>query len=101
MIYWLEHNIEFGRCKEWFEYHFEGAKHRYYPDFIFPTGEYVEVKGAERSVQWKAKLCFFPKNKKLIVIGIHEIGKYLDYVESKYGKNFIDIYEKKRIVKRN
>ena len=78
---------------------FEGSIHKYYPDFILETGEYVEVKGAEKTNQWKAKLEQFPKDKILNVIGKDQIGQYLSYVIEKYGKDFVNLYEKKRILK--
>lgn len=94
VIYWLEHNIKFIRCHEGFKYQFDNEYHLYYPDFKFPTGEYIEIKGNEKSLQWKAKLDQFPKDKILIVIGLKEINLYLNYVKTKYGNNFIKLYEK-------
>lgn len=100
VIYWLDHNIQFNRCKETFDYMFEGSMHKYHPDFVLKTGEYVEVKGAEKTNQWKAKLEQFPKDKILNVIGKNQIRQYLLYVIEKYGKDFVNLYEKKRILKR-
>lgn len=55
MIYNLDHGIKFERCKEKFEYEFEGKKHNYYPDFKLEDGTYVEIKGYSTS-RWCAKL---------------------------------------------
>ena len=55
MIYNLDHGIKFERCKEKFEYEFEGKKYNYYPDFKLENGTYVEIKGYSTS-RWCAKL---------------------------------------------
>ena len=100
IIYWLDHNIQFNRCRETFDYIFDNSIHKYHPDFILETGEYVEVKGVEKTNQWKAKFEQFPKNKILYIIGKNQIEQYLSYVIAKHGKDFIKLYEKKRIVKK-
>lgn len=94
VIFNLEHNVKFNRYSGYFEYEFAGAKHKYYPDFELEDGTIVEVKGAEKLKQWKAKLEQFPHDKQLQVIGKNEIGKYLIYVTEKYGADFIKLYEK-------
>ena len=93
VIYNLDHKIEFKPYTGYFEYQFQNEIHKYYPDFILNNGTIVEIKGNETSDQWKAKLEQFPKDKCLQVIGKNEIGKYLDYVVEKYGKNFIQLYD--------
>lgn len=95
VIYNLDHNISFTRYNGFFEYEFEGKKHKYYPDFLMANGTIVEIKGAEKLAQWKAKFQQFPKDKILQVIGKNEIRKYLEYVIQKYGKDFVSLYEKK------
>ncbi len=55
VIYNLDHGIKFERCKEKFEYEFEGKKYHYYPDFKLEDGTYVEIKGYE-TPRWKTKL---------------------------------------------
>ena len=94
VIYWLEHGIKFNRCKETFDYMVDNIHHSYHPDFILDTGEIVEVKGRETTKEWKAKLSQFPEDRKLVVIGKSQIVPYIDYAVSKYGKNYIDLYEK-------
>jgi len=91
VIYNLDHNIPFKRNKEKFEYIFEGKKRNFIPDFIMGNGEFLEIKGY-KTEQWEAKLKQF--NKPLIILYEKEIKKYLDYVYKKYGKNFIEVYEK-------
>lgn len=94
VIFWLEHNIEFHRCKETFDYVLDGKHHTYHPDFQLASGEIVEVKGRETTKEWKAKLSQFPEDRKIVVIGKSQIVPYIDYAVSKYGKNYIDLYEK-------
>lgn len=89
VIYNLEHGIKFERNKEKFKYIFEGKEYNYLPDFIV-DGKYVEVKGYWTK-QWQAKLDQFPRE--LSIIGKEEIKPYLEYVENKYGRDFIKLYE--------
>ncbi len=93
VIYNLDHGIKFERCKEKFKYEFEGKISTYNPDFILSTGEYVEIKGWS-CPKWIAKVNAFPKTKRLIIIGVTEINKYIEYVKNNYGENFISLYEK-------
>lgn len=89
VIYNLEHNIKFERNKQGFEYLFEDKKHKYYPDFILENGTYVEVKGW-MTKQNEEKINQFEHE--LIIIKKKEIKLYLDYAISKYGKDFIYLY---------
>lgn len=89
VIYNLEHGIKFERNKQGFEYEFNGEKHKFYPDFILENGTYVEIKGA-MTEQNKVKINSF--NGPLSVLDKYGIKIYLDYVESKYGKDFIKLY---------
>ena len=91
VIYNLEHNIKFVRNLEGFEYQYENEIHKYYPDFILEDGTYVEVKGYFTK-QTEEKIKAF-KNK-LEIIDKFKIKPYLEYVEEKYGKNFIELYER-------
>lgn len=98
VIYNLDHGIKFTRYDGYFEYEFEGRLHKYYPDFELDDGTIVEIKGNEKTAQWKAKLSQFPSNKILQIIGKYKITKYLDYVIKNYGKDFIKIYENRESV---
>ena len=95
ILFWLDHNIPFSRYNGYFIYNFNGVDHKYYPDFIHPDGSFTEVKGAEKTAQWKAKIDQFPKDKVLHIIGKDQILPYLEYVISTYGKDFTNLYEKK------
>jgi len=61
-------NIEWQRCKDRFEYIFEGKLHYYTPDFYLVTeNAYVEIKGY-RTKKDLAKWSQFPQDKKLVVL---------------------------------
>jgi hypothetical protein len=90
VLYSLDHGIKFIRNNVGFQYEYEGAIHRYFPDFILEDGSYVEVKGYN-SKQWEEKKRQFPH--KLLTIGKKEIKLYLSYVIQNYGKDFIRLYE--------
>ena len=94
VIFNLEHNINFTRCNERFEYEYEGKKHTYNPDFILENGEYVEIKGWSCN-KWKAKVEQFPKGKILHILMKEQMLPILKYVETKYGKEFSQLYESK------
>jgi len=89
VIYNIEHNIDFERNTEKFKYIFNNEKRYYIPDFIV-NDEYVEIKGY-MTEQWEQKLKQFDKPIK--VIYKDDIKLYLAYVEDKYGKDFISMYE--------
>ena len=78
--------------KNWkkFPYIFKDTKHTYLPDFIYPNGTYIEVKGYmdDRSI---TKALQFKQSLK--ILREKEIRPYLNYVENKYGKDFIKLYE--------
>ena len=89
VIYNLDHNIKFERNEKLFPYKFNGEQHKYKPDFI-ENGIYVEIKGYFTE-QVKAKEFAFPYQLKYI--DKESIKPYLSYVEEKYGKDFIRLYE--------
>lgn len=89
VIWNIENNKSIERCKEKREYIFKGEKHIYIPDFIVEN-EVVEIKGYS-SKQWEEKI---KQNPDIKVLYKNDIKPYLDYVISKYGKNFISLYEK-------
>jgi hypothetical protein len=91
VIYQLDHDVNFKRNTEGFEYEFEGVKHKYYPDFIIGD-EYIEIKGYH-SKQTDAKIQQFPN--KLKVLHKKDLKYILEYALTTYGKDFIRLYEKK------
>lgn len=91
VIYHLDHNIKFERNKEGFEYIINNEKHKYYPDFIIDD-VYYEIKGFLRFND-RFKFEYFPNK---LTLMLREDLKYIfDYVISKYGKSFIELYNTK------
>ena len=91
LIYCLEHEIRIERCKESFEYQFEGKTHKYFPDFIV-EGTYVEIKGFD-TAKVKAKIDQFPKDKPFRILHEADLSSVFSYVTQKYGEDFIRLYE--------
>jgi len=90
VIYNIEHNIIFSQCNEFFNYYYDNKIHKYKPDFIV-TDTYIEIKGFN-TPQVEAKISQFTKKIKLIAVP--EISKYINYAKNKYGEDFIKLYEK-------
>lgn len=91
LIFNLERNIKIERNKEGFEYLHENEKHLFYPDFIV-DGKYVEIKNFKSDLT-NSKISYFPHEIKIYYKDT--IKPYLNYVISKYGKNFTILYENK------
>lgn len=91
LLYCEEKGLNPVRCKEFFEYEFEGKMYKYYPDFIL-DGVYIEIKGltTERDIaKWKQ----FPH--KLLVHDKKEFLPVVEYIKKKYGKNFYELFYQK------
>lgn len=91
LIYQLDHNIKPIRNDKGYEYEFKGKKHKYYPDFIVDNIIY-EIKGFET----EKDLFKYPsvKDKKLIILKKQDLKDVFEYVNEKYGKDYISLYEK-------
>lgn len=94
VIYNIDHNIEFKRNTIGFEYTFNGKIYKYYPDFILKDNSYIEIKGYYSELTHIKHKSFISMGYKLIVIDKNTITPYLKYTINKYGKNFINLYEK-------
>lgn len=88
VVYHFDNKLNISRCKERRKYIFEGKEHVYIPDFVTDKG-IIEIKGY-KTKQWLEKE---KQNPDIIVLGKNEIISYLKYVEEKYGKDFIKLYE--------
>lgn len=88
VIYQFEHNITFKRNKETFSYQWKGVVKKYTPDFI-KHGEIIEIKGyVDKQVE--AKLQSIPNLK---ILFREDLNVEFEYVENKYGKDFIKLYQ--------
>lgn len=90
LIYSLEHNIKIERNNKGYEYTYKNEKHIFYPDFRV-EGELVEIKNF-RSELTDIKLKSV--DEKIKIYYKDTIIPYLEYVKNKYGKKFIEMYDK-------
>lgn len=88
VIYQFEHNISFERNRQAFYYEWKGAIKKYIPDFV-SNGQIIEIKGYVDG-QVKAKL---QSIQNLKILFKEDLNVEFEYVESKYGKDFIKLYE--------
>lgn len=88
VVYCLDHNIDIKRNTEKRKYSWNGVVKNYIPDFIV-QGVLTEIKGY-KTEQWLAKLEANPDVK---VLYEKDLEPVLAYVKSKYGKDFISLYE--------
>ena len=88
VVYCLEHNIDIKRNTEKRQYVWQGVVKNYIPDFIV-QGIITEVKGF-KTEQWLAKLNANPDVK---VLYEKDLEHVFEYVKSKYGEDFISLYE--------
>lgn len=89
LIWSIDHGLPIQRCNETFPYVFEGKTRTYLPDFKI-NDIFVEIKGFNTS-QNEAKVSQFVG--KLIVLYEEDLQHVFSYVESKYGKDYIKLYE--------
>lgn len=91
VIYQLDHDIQFERNNKGFSYIWNGETRTYFPDFYIPSEDtYIEVKGYY-DARSKAKYDQF--NGKLKVLLEKDMKPMIKYVEEKYGKDFVRLYE--------
>ena len=95
VIYNLDHNINFKRNIEGFEYQFNNQILRVYPDFILEDGTIVQIKGwFGQKNQQKIKTLQQLFGDKFKLITKEEMNKtYLPYVIMTYGNDYIKLYE--------
>lgn len=93
IIYNLDHNIEFNRFTNFYEYEYAGKIHKYYPDFILADNSLVEIKGYYTD-QVQAKLNSV-KDRPIKLLMEADLKFAFDYVKENYEyKNLEDLYEK-------
>ena len=94
VIYNLDHNIKFERCKKSvsYEYVYKNKKHRYYPDFMLEDGSLVEIKGYHTElVDIKISAV---NDRKISILYEKDLQYAFDYVKKNYNyKNLSDLYD--------
>jgi hypothetical protein len=92
ILFSIDHGVSFRRNEQGFDYlDAEGISRKYHPDFILGDGSYIEIKGWKNS-QHEYKLQAFPHP--IQVLEKQEMKPILDYVQMKYGKDFINLLTK-------
>lgn len=101
-IYYNDHNFKVIRTPCSIDYSYEGTEHKYFPDFkiknrIFEikgpqffneNGELINPYDSSENIRTAAKhKCMLENN----IIIIKDCSKYLDYVNNKYGKDFLKL----------
>lgn len=108
-IYCIDNSILVEHETEKIEYYCEGIKHYYFPDFkignefieikgdqFFKDGEFINPYGKTTEVM-KAKFrCMLDNNVK--ILKKKDCKKYLDYVNLKYGKDYLKKFRQERKV---
>jgi len=90
LIYCLEHNIKVERNRKGYKYYYKEKNHYYYPDFRV-NGILTEIKNYKSEL---TNIKLKSVDEKINIIYKDTIKPFLNYVENKYGKNFIRLYDK-------
>lgn len=104
-IYCKDNNVQIRRNVDALDYVFNNKHHKYFPDFVV-NSEFVEIKGdqfirddeswcnpfdKEQNALYEAKsLCAKSNNVKIIKAS--ECQQYIDYVDSKYTKDYLNLF---------
>lgn len=99
---WLkDHNINFEYHTSILEYKIKNETHFYFPDFKV-NGEYIEIKGSHlidenmnlihpktKEILKEKTQCLKDNNVKIIT----DCSKYIEYIKTKYGVNYINSFK--------
>jgi len=88
VIYQIEHNLPFERNTQSYSYMWEGEEKKYYPDFI-QNNNVIEIKGFVT----EQTLAKYKSVDGLIVLYKKDLEQEMNYVVSKYGTDYITLYE--------
>ena len=97
---WLkDHNIPFEFHIDPIDYSYKGKRHRYFPDFKVKN-ELVEIKGPQllKLMQESNSLdnakyhCMIDHNVKIIT----DCSEYLNYIDEKYGKEYLKQFRNRK-----
>ena len=92
VIYNLDHNIKFKRCKRVYDYKYQEKTHKYHPDFELEDGTLIEIKGYITD-NLKAKIASV-KDRHLKVLYKKDLEYAFKYVEENYKYNQLkDLYD--------
>lgn len=93
VIYNIDHQIKFDRCKLSYQYTYKGQVHNYHPDFILEDGSLVEIKGYMTDLV-DIKLSSV-KDRPIKILLENDLKYAFDYVKENYSYNKLtDLYDK-------
>ena len=93
IIYNIDHQIKFDRCKLSYQYSYKGQIHNYHPDFILEDGSLVEIKGYMTDLV-DIKLSSV-KDRPIKILLENDLKYAFDYVKENYSYNKLtDLYDK-------
>lgn len=99
VIYNLDHNIKFQKCKKVFYYELNGQQHKYFPDFELENGTIIEIKGYyQTSVSLKEE-AVLKEGYKYKIFYKKDLKYCFDYVKEKYNvskENIITLYDESK-----
>lgn len=92
VIYNLDHGAPFKRNTDFYEYTYNGRKHKYYPDFEMNDGSLIEVKGYKTDVtDIKLKSV---TDKPIKILYKNDMLHMFEYVRTHYTYNHLyDLYD--------
>lgn len=82
VIYNIDHNISFKRCKRVYEYEYNGEIHKYHPDFELEDGTLIEIKGYINDIVY-IKLNAVT-DRKIIMLTKEDLEYAFNYVKTSY-----------------
>lgn len=85
VIYNLDNDIAFERCKQTFEYIYEGKTHTYHPDFVLADGTIVEIKGYHQPSVTVKQQAVLQAGYKYQLLYKNDLKICFDYIYKKYG----------------
>ena len=92
IIYNLDHNISFKRCKRTYKYEYNNEIHTYYPDFELSDGTLIVIKGYNND-QVYAKISSV-QDRPLKILYKDDLEYAFNYVKNNYKYiNLEDLYE--------
>lgn len=96
VIYNIDHDIEFYRCKKIFYYIKDNKQYKYYPDFELSDGTIIELKGYYQPTVSLKEKAVVDQGYKYKILYKQDLQYCFDYIKQKYnvGKNnIITLYD--------
>ena len=99
VIYNLDHNVKFQKCKKVFEYEVDGQIHKYYPDFELQDGTIIEIKGYYQNTVKLKQQAVLQQGYKYKILYKKDLKVCFDYIKENYNvskENLIMLYDENK-----